>query len=45
VRGDLKSETKSEEIAAQDLVLQRKYHETKILQTANASYVNTLMRK
>jgi hypothetical protein len=33
LRGDLKGETESEIIAAQDQVLQTKYHATKILQT------------
>ena len=33
LRGDLKGETESEIMAAQDQVLQTKYHATKILQT------------
>ena len=33
LRGDLEGETESEIMAAQDQVLQTKYHATKILQT------------
>ena len=36
-RGDLKGETDSEIIAAQDQALQTKYHATKILQTETDS--------
>jgi len=43
-RGDLKAETESDVIAAQDQVLQTKYSITYTLQTqtANAGYVNNL---
>jgi hypothetical protein len=47
-KGNLKAETGSEIIAAQDQTLQIKYHATKILQTkqtANAGHVNDLTRK
>jgi hypothetical protein len=37
LRGDLKGESGSEIIAAQDQVLQTKYHATKILQTETES--------
>jgi hypothetical protein len=37
LRGDLKAETESEIVAAQDQVLQTKYHATKILQTETDS--------
>jgi hypothetical protein len=47
-RVDLKSETKSEIIAAQDRLLQTKYLATKYYkrkQIAKADYVNNLMRQ
>jgi len=46
-RGDLKAETESEIIAAQDQVLQTEYNVTKTVQpeTANADYVNNLMTR
>ena len=47
-KGDLKAETESEIVAAQDQVLQMKYYATKILsmgQTANADFANNLMRQ
>ena len=37
LRGDLKGETESEVIAAQDQALQTKYHVTKTLQTETGS--------
>ena len=37
LRGDLKEETESEIIAAQDQALQNKYHAIKILQTEKDS--------
>jgi hypothetical protein len=48
VEGDVKGETDSEIIAAQDQALRTKYNATKILkqeQKANADYVNNLMRQ
>ena len=47
-KGDLKAETESEIVAAQDQVIQTKYYATKILNTetvANADYANSLMRQ
>jgi hypothetical protein len=43
-RGDLKEETESEIVAAQDQAVQTKYHAPKILQTetANVDSVNNL---
>ena len=45
--GNLKPETESEIIAAQDQALQTKYYATKILQTetSNADYINNLTRQ
>jgi hypothetical protein len=42
---DLKAETESEIVAAQDQALQTKYYETKILntETASADFANNLM--
>jgi hypothetical protein len=37
LRGDLKGETRTEIIAAQDQVLQTKYHSTNILETETES--------
>jgi hypothetical protein len=37
LRGDLKGETRTEIIAAQDQVLQTKYHSTNILETEKES--------
>ena len=42
LKGDLKAETESEIVAAQDLVLQTKYYATKILNTEIDSKVQTL---
>ena len=47
-RGDLKGQTESEILAAQDQVLQAKYHAPKLLKTEtgkNADSVNNLMRQ
>jgi len=47
-RGDLKGQTRSEIIAAQDPALRAKYHATKLLQTetgTSADSVNNLMRQ
>jgi len=47
-RGDLKAETESEIIAAQEQTLKTKYHATKYYKqkpTANADYVNNLIRQ
>ena len=47
-KGDLKAETESEIVAAQDQALQTKYYATKILtqkQRANADFANNLMRQ
>ena len=46
-KGDLKAETESEIVAAQDQALQMKYYATKLLspQIANADFANTLMRQ
>jgi len=46
--GDLKGQTENEIIAAQDQVLQAKYHATKLLQTktgTSADSENNLMRQ
>jgi hypothetical protein len=45
LRGDLKAETESEAITAQDQALQAKCHATKILQMANADCVNNMMKQ
>jgi len=47
LRGDLKLETGSEILAAQDQAMQTKYHATKILQTETESKcrINSLMRQ
>jgi hypothetical protein len=47
-KGDLKAETESEIVAAQDQALQTKYYATKFLaqkQMANADFANNLMRQ
>jgi hypothetical protein len=47
-KGDLKAETESEIVAAQDQALQTKYYATKILKTeqiANAGSATNLMRQ
>ena len=48
-KGDLKAETESEIVAAQDQTLQTKYYAIKILNTerekANVDFVNNLMRR
>jgi len=46
-KGDLKVETESEIVAAQDQVLQTKYYETKILNTeiASADFANNVTRQ
>ena len=43
-KGDLKAETESEIVAAQDQALQTKYYATKML-IANADFANNLMRQ
>ena len=47
-KGDLKAETESEIVAAQDQALETKYYATKILaqkQIANADFANNLMKQ
>jgi len=47
-KGDLKAETESEIVPAQDQALQTKYYATKILNTgqiASAEFANNLMRQ
>jgi hypothetical protein len=46
-KGELKAETKSETVAAQDQALQTKYYATGILntETANADFANNLTRQ
>jgi hypothetical protein len=48
-KGDIKTETNSEIVAAQDQVIQTKYYATKILNTETDSkcrdYANSLMRQ
>ena len=46
-KGDLKAETESEIVAAQDQALQTKYYATKILstETVSADFANNLMRQ